>query len=80
MMELTQMTEVNVTSHENYNLNQQYGDAIHDVIIMEFEKYLSTTILKPAIILAKVIKSHGMHFLKMSPNNKHPILNCTFAK
>ena len=63
-----------------YNLNQRGGDAIYDVIVTECEKYLSTTILKPATILAEVIKLHGVHFLKMKPKNKHLVLNFTWAQ
>ena len=65
---------------QNYNINQKVKGAINDVIVMECEKYLSTIILKPATILAELIKLHGMHLLKMTPNKKRPVLNFICAK
>ena len=41
---------------QDYNINQQGGDTIHDVIVMECEKYHSTTMLEPTTILDEVIK------------------------
>ena len=72
-MEFTQITEVNVTSFKNYIFNKLGWDAIHDIIISEFEKYPSTTILKYVTILAEVINLHNIHFLKMTPNKKRPV-------
>ena len=71
------MTEVNVTSHTNYNLNQQYVDTIHDVIVTECDKYPQKIILKPETILDGEIKLHNIYILIMTPNNKRPLLNCT---
>ena len=65
---------------QKYNLNQQCGDATHHVIASECEKYPSTTTLKPATILAKVIKWNDVHFFKMTPNNEIPVLNYTYKK
>ena len=76
-MEFTQITEANVTSQTNHHLNQQGEDVMHEVVVTECEKYPSKIILKDATILDKVIKLHGVHFLRTITNKKHPVLNCT---
>ena len=65
---------------QSYNLNQRGGYAIHDVIVIECEKYTSTTIHKPATILEKLNTLHGMQFLKITPNKKRLALNCTITQ
>ena len=50
---------------------------MHEFIVTECEKYPSTKILKDATILDKVIKLHGVHFLRTITNKKHPVLNYT---
>ena len=70
-MEYTQMTDVNVTSWTNYNLNKK---------ITEYEKYPSTTTLKHATILAEVIKLHDVHLLNMTPNKNHTLLKLFATK
>ena len=54
-------------------------DEIHDDIVTECEKYPST-ILKPATILAEIIKLHDVQFLKITLKNKRPVLNCICAQ
>ena len=44
---------------QKYNLNQQGGDAIHKVIVIECDKY------KPATIFEQVNKFHEVNLLKM---------------
>ena len=61
-MSSIKMTEVNVASFKNNNINQIGTDMIHAVIPMECEKYPSTTILKHENILAEVNKSHNVYF------------------
>ena len=65
---------------QNYNLNQQFGNGIHDLILMECEKYSSTTILKPVAIMAELIKLYDVNLLKMMPNKKGVLLKCTCEK
>ena len=39
IMEFTQMTEVDVTSHKNYTFNQRGEDPIHAVSLTKYHKY-----------------------------------------
>ena len=53
---------------------------MHEIIVMEYENYTLTTILKPDTILDKAIEFHDMHFFKMIPNKKHLVLKYTCKK
>ena len=53
---------------------------IHDIIVTECDKYLSTTKLKPVTNLAEVIKLHGVNVLNMMPNKRCPVLKFTWAQ
>ena len=60
---------------QKYNINQQGVYSIHYVIVTECDNYYSTEILKYATILAEVISSHDLHFLRMIPIKNNPVLN-----
>ena len=65
---------------KKYNINQLGGYMIHDIIVTECDKYLSTTKLKPVTNLAEVIKLHGVNVLNMMPNKRCPVLKFTWAQ
>ena len=53
--------------------NKRGTDMIHVVILTEYHKYPSTTVLKHANILAKVNNSPYVHLLNMTPYGAYSI-------
>ena len=63
------MTEANVTSQYNYNMNEKGIDTIYAFIPTKYQKYQPTTILEHANFLNKVNKSPYVHLLNMTSHD-----------
>ena len=74
------MTEFNVTSQKNYNLNQRGSDTIHSITLMKYQKYPQKIILKHANVLAEEIKSHDVHLYKITIYNECTVLKYKYTQ
>ena len=50
---------------QNYNLNQIVTDTIDSVNVTKYKNYPSILILTHANVLAEVIKSHNVHYIRL---------------
>ena len=74
------MTEVNVTSYKNYNLNQRDADMIHAASVTKYQKYTSILIPKHVNVLAELIKLCGVYLYQIMLYKKCTILKSKYAQ
>ena len=53
--------------HKQIIILTKKSDTIHAVTPMKYQKYPSTILLKYAIVLAELIKSHDVNLFNMNP-------------